>query len=32
MDMLFKDRLVAAFRRFSNNEQGAISIDWVILT
>jgi len=31
MDMLFKDRLVAAFRRFSNNEQGAISIDWVIL-
>ena len=32
MNMLFKDRLVAAFRRFSNNEQGAISIDWVILT
>jgi len=31
MDMLFKDRLVAAFRRFSNNEQGAVSIDWVIL-
>ena len=31
MDMLFKDRLVAAFRRFSNNEQGAISIDWFIL-
>jgi len=31
MDMLFTDRLGAAFRRFSNNEQGAVTIDWVIL-
>ena len=31
MDMLFTDRLVAALRRFGHNEQGAVTIDWVIL-
>ena len=31
MDMLFTDRLVVALRRFGHNEQGAVTIDWVIL-
>lgn len=32
MNMLFKDKLVAVLRGFSNNEQGAVAIDWVMLT
>lgn len=32
MNMLFKDKLVAVLRGFANNEQGAVAIDWVILT
>ena len=32
MSMLFKDKLVAVLRGFANNEQGAVAIDWVILT
>lgn len=32
MNMFFKDKLVAVLRGFANNEQGAVAIDWVILT
>ena len=32
MNMLFKDKLVTVLRGFANNEQGAVAIDWVILT